>query len=221
MVQKIAYQKHHRSVQQESHQGVSNESHNTKRVDVVHGHAGDIGEEGHNAVGDGTGGGVVVERDKRVHLELGGAEETLDHDQTQGLEDDTGDLDDEAEHVELDLTEGGDHDTDDDDRHVAQGLEVGRGNAEGPSGNQGRDSVGGLQHLDEGHTEVQVGQVTTDQTQTEHDTNGNDGPAVGGRGHRDLVAGVQDCGAASQNLGHRGSENHVPCCEEQGYEVVC
>lgn len=137
-------QKHNRSVQQESHQGVGNKSHNTKRIDVIHTHAGEIGEEGDNAVGDSAGGGVVVQRDEGVHLELGRAQQTLDHDQTQSLEDDTGDLNDEAEHVELDLTEGGDHDTDDNDAHVAQGLVVGRSNAKGPSGDQGRNSVGSL-----------------------------------------------------------------------------
>lgn len=34
-----------------------------------------------------------------------------------------------------------------------------------------------LQHLDEGNTQVEVCQVTTDQTQTEHDTNGHNGAA--------------------------------------------
>lgn len=39
---------------------------------------------------------------------------------------------------------------------------------------------------------------------------------IGARGHRDLVARVQDGGEASQTLGHEGREQHVPCCEEEG-----
>lgn len=35
-----------------------------------------------------------------------------------------------------------------------------------------------LQHLDEGHTEVEVGQVTANQTQTEHDTDGHNGATI-------------------------------------------
>lgn len=173
-----SYQEHNGSVQHESNQGVGDESHDTKRVNIVHRHARDIGEEGDNAVGDGAGGSIVVERDKRVHLELGRAEETLDHDQTEGLEDDTADLDDETKHVELDLTERGDHNTDDNDGDIAEGLEVGWGNAEGPGSQQGSNSIGGLEHLDEGDTQVEVGEVTADQGQAEHDTDGHNGAAV-------------------------------------------
>lgn len=158
-----SYQKHNGGIQQESHQGIGNESHDTKRVNVVHSHTGDIGEKGNNAVGDGASGGIVVQRDKRVHLELGGAEKTLDHDQTESLEDDTANLDEETKHVELDLTKGGDHDTNDNDGDIAEGLEVGGGNPESPGGKQSNNSVGGLEHLDERDTQVEVGKVTADQ----------------------------------------------------------
>lgn len=96
-----------------------------------------------------------------------------------------------------------------------------------------------LQHLNERNTEVQVGKVTADQTQAEHDTDGHNGATmaristalqisgtqpqdyagdsrVGARVHRDLVAGVQDGGETGQDLGHGGREHHVPCREEQG-----
>lgn len=174
----MPYQKHDGSVEQESNKSVGNESHDTKRVNVVHSHARDIGEEGDNAVGDGACGSVVVEGDKRVHLELGGAKETLDHDQAESLEDDTTNLDEETKQVELDLTEGRDDNTDDNDGDIAEGLEVGRGNAKRPGGQQGSDGIGGLEHLNEGYTQVEVGEVTADQGQAEHDTDGHNGAAI-------------------------------------------
>lgn len=195
-----SYQKHNGSVQHESNQSIGNESHDAKRIDVGHGHTRDIGEKRDNAVGDGTGRGVVVQRDKGVHLELGRAEETLDHNQTQSLEDDTANLNDETKHVELDLTEGGNNHTNHNDGHIAEGLEVGGSNSEGPGGKQGCNGIGGLQrisidwlwvfriheiskstylqHLNERNTEVKVGKVTADQTQTEHDTNGHNGTTI-------------------------------------------
>lgn len=139
------YQKDNRCVKKESNQCVGNESHDTKRVNVVHSHARNIGEESNDAVGDGTGGSVVVQGNKGVHLELSRAEQALDHDKAQSLEDDTTTLDDEAEHVELDLAKGSDNNTDDNDSDIAEGLEVSRGNAEGPGGEQSHNRVGSLQ----------------------------------------------------------------------------
>lgn len=140
----ITYQKNNRGVKKESNQRVGNESHDTKRVNIVHSHAGDIGEESNDAVGNGAGGSVVVQGDERVHLELSRAEQALDHDEAQGLKDDTGTLDEETEHVELDLAERSDNNTKDNDTDIAEGLEVGRGNSEGPGGEESHDSVGGL-----------------------------------------------------------------------------
>ena len=141
----LADQQDDGGVEEEGNQGVGNESTESEAVDVAHGDAGKIGEEGDDTVGHGTGGGVVVKRDQGVHLELGGAKETLDHDETEGLEDDTGDLDEETDHVELDLTEGGNHDTEHDHQHVAESLHVGGGDTESPGGQKGRDGVGGLE----------------------------------------------------------------------------
>jgi hypothetical protein len=90
---KTAYQQDNGSVKKESNQCVGNESTDTEAVDITHSKTGSLSEEGNNAVGDGAGRGVVVQRDQGVHLELGGAEQTLDHDKTEGLEDDTGNLD--------------------------------------------------------------------------------------------------------------------------------
>jgi hypothetical protein len=268
-VEGISYQKNNRGIKKESNQRVGNESHDTKRVNIVHSHAGDIGEESNDAVGDSAGGSVVVQGDEGVHLELGGAEQALDHDETQSLEDDATTLDEETKHVELDLAEGSDNDTNDNDGDIAKGLEVGRSNSKGPGGEESHDSVGSLydqllvyarfcvtsegssaylQHLDEGNTEVEIGQVTADKRQAEHDTDGDNGTTIrdtsvssnlprsspdtiyivdysriGAGGHGDLVAGVQDGGELGQTLGHGSSEDHVPCCEEEccGSGISC
>lgn len=87
------YQQHDGNVEEEGNEGIGDESRDTKSVDIGHGHAGDFSEERHDTVEEGAGGRIVVERDHRVHLEFGGAEKTLDHHETQRLEDDTTDLD--------------------------------------------------------------------------------------------------------------------------------
>ena len=138
------YQKHHRGIQQESDQSIGNESHDTKRINIGHSHTRNIGEKRDNTVGDGAGRGVIVQRDEGIHLELRRAEETLDHDQTQSLEYDTTHLNNEAKHVELDLTKGSNDHTNNNDGNISQGLEVGRRNSKGPSGKQGRNGIGGL-----------------------------------------------------------------------------
>lgn len=84
-------------------------------------------------------------------------------------------LTDETDQVELDLAKGSDNDAKDNDTDVSKHLHVWRGNTESPGGEQGDDGVGGLQHLDEGDREVQVGDVAADQRQAEHDTDGDNG----------------------------------------------
>lgn len=140
----LADQQNDGGVEKEGNERVGNESTDSETVDVTHGDAGKIGEEGDNAVGDSAGGGVVVERDQRVHLELGRAEQTLNHDETEGLEDNTGNLDDETKSIELDLTEGGNHNTENDDHDVAKSLHVGGSDSESPGGQKSDNSVGGL-----------------------------------------------------------------------------
>lgn len=76
-------------VEQEGDKGVGKQGEDSDAVDVGHAHAGNLNEQGDDAVDDGTSRGVVVEGDKGVHLELGGAQHALDHDKTQCLEDDT------------------------------------------------------------------------------------------------------------------------------------
>lgn len=89
----MTYQKHHGNVKHEGDQGVKDEGHDTQGVDIVHSHAREFSEEHDHTVGNRAGRGKVVDGNQGVHLEFGRAEETLDHDQAQSLEDDTTNLD--------------------------------------------------------------------------------------------------------------------------------
>lgn len=191
------YQENTRNVQKEGHKGVCKQNHRPKTVDICHGQAGQLDDGSEQAVRHRTRGGKVVERDQRVHLEVARAQQALDQDKTQGLKDDTADLEHEAAEDELDLAEGGDHDTQDDDGDVPENLDVGWCDAECPCGQEGRHGGGSLssggilstnrffrvdtgetqhgthlQHLDKRHTQCQVGQVAAHQTQAEHDAYG-------------------------------------------------
>jgi hypothetical protein len=88
----VTYQEDNRHVQQEGNKSVGKECEDADAIDVAHGHAGRLNKHGDNTVDDSTSWGVVVERDQRVHLELGGAQHALDHDEAQSLENDTGAL---------------------------------------------------------------------------------------------------------------------------------
>jgi hypothetical protein len=83
------YQEDDRHVEQEGNKGVGKEGEDADAVDVAHGHARDLNDQGDDAVDDSASRGVVVEGNERVHLELGGAQHALDHDEAQSLEDDT------------------------------------------------------------------------------------------------------------------------------------
>lgn len=104
-----------------------------------------------------------------------------------------------------------------------------------------------LEHLDEGDGEVKVGNVSADQTQAEHDTDGDNGapwrpyksvqiptsviraplPAelshhshVGLSVHGNLVPRIKGGSALGHDLGHGGRKHHVPCCQEEGCSIV-
>ena len=91
---------------------------------MSHGQVRNLEEESGKTVHDSADGSKVVQRHQGVHLVFGRAEQTLDHDETGGLEDDTTDLEDETDEDEPDLTERGDHNTKHDDTDVHQHLEV-------------------------------------------------------------------------------------------------
>lgn len=72
-----------------------------------------------------------------------------------------------------------------------------------------------LQHLDKRHTQIQIGDISTDQTEAEEQTNGKDGSSVGFAVHRHLVSGIENGREFGQTLGHHGGEEHVPCRQEE------
>lgn len=88
----VTYQEHNSYVQSKSNRCIGNEVPGSDAPDILHGHLGDFKEESSDTVHDETRGSKVVERHERVHLELGRAEKSLDHDETDRLEDSSKDL---------------------------------------------------------------------------------------------------------------------------------
>lgn len=192
---KVTYKQNDRHVQHKGDKRIGNQGANAKVKDVGHVQTGHLDEEGKRAVGDGARGRVVVEGHDGVHLVIRVAQDALHHDQAERLEDDASNLDytmqvrmgvnsgtgggpsltNEADEIELELSKGSDDDTNDDEQNVTEDLEIGRRHSERPGDEKGDDRVGGLEHLDEGDAQVDVGQVSANQTQAEHDTDGEDG----------------------------------------------
>ena len=230
----VTYQENDRDIETESNHGVQQEGEVANAVKVSPGHGGNLDKQSDNSVHDGASGSKVVERDQRVHLELGRREKALHHGQANGLENDTGDLEEESEHDELDLAERGNDDTNNDERHVSESLHVGGRKTHDPGCDQDSDGSGSLclsqfsvvqhfridrllsylNHLNEGDGEVEVGEVTANERQREEDTNGNNGSKVDSAVHGDLLPRIQDCGETSEDLGADGRKTEMPCCEE-------
>lgn len=139
------YQEHNRDVQGERNESVEHENNVSDLLDIGPAHVGHLNEQADDSVHDGASGRKVVERDKRVHLELGGREELLHHDQTGGLECNTGKLEEETGHDKLDLAVGGDDHTEDDEGDVAESLQVERGDAHNPGCQEDSNGRGGLE----------------------------------------------------------------------------
>lgn len=213
-VHRITYQEDNRNVQHESDHGVGQESKQSNVVDVAHGHLGDFEEESSDTVHNSADRSKVVEGDKRVHLELSGAQQALNHDQSNSLEDDTTDLEQETNEDELDFTKGSNDDTDDNSRDVHKHLQVDRRHSQSPGSEQDSDGSSGFEHLDKSDAEVQVGDITADQTQTEEETDGDDSTEVDATSHLDGLAAIKQCSGAGEDLGHEGCEGQMPCCQE-------
>jgi hypothetical protein len=139
------YQENDRDVEQESNRCVGQQSHKTDTVHISHGHLGKLGEEQDESVDDSASRGIVVEGDERVHLEIGTAEQALNHDQTDSLENDTSALEEETDHDELDLSHRGNDDTNNDEGHISERLQVDRRNSETPGGEKDGDGHSSLQ----------------------------------------------------------------------------
>lgn len=139
------YQEHNGDVQGERNESVENENNVSDLLDIGPAHVGHLDEQAHDSVHDSASGRKVVERHKRVHLELGGREKLLHHDQAGGLECNTGKLEEETGHDELDLAVRGNNHTEDDEGDVAEGLQVERGDTHDPGCHKDCNGSGGLE----------------------------------------------------------------------------
>jgi hypothetical protein len=210
----VAYQEDDRDVQTERAQSVKEEGEETDVVDLAHGDVREFPEQSDNAVHGRADRGEVVEGDQRVHLVLSRAQKGLDKVETDGLEENTTDLVEETDPDELDLAERGNHDTDDDRGHVHQDLHVGSCNAHNPAGKKYSNWRGSLEHLDEGNTEIKVGQVSADQTQAEEETDGDNSTQVHAASHLNRLAAIEQGGVASQQLSCNGGKSEMVGCED-------
>lgn len=141
---KAAYQEDDGDVETKGNHGVAQQGQDTGLVDVLHGHVWDLGDQGDEGVHDSADGSKVVQRHQRVHLVLGRAEQTLDHDEPGSFEHDTADLEEEADGDKVDFTKGSDDDTDDDEGHVHENTHIWRGHSEGPGSEEDSYGSGGL-----------------------------------------------------------------------------
>ena len=66
-----------------------------------------------------------------------------------------------------------------------------------------------LEHLNESNTEVEVREVTADQTQAEEDTDGDDGTEVDPAGHLNSLASIEKGGIAGKQLRRDGCEGQM------------
>jgi hypothetical protein len=128
-----AYQEDDGDVEQEGAKTVEEEVHESDMVHLLHGHLGDLPEEGDSQVHDGTHWGEIVQRDQRVHLELSRAEETLHHGKAESLKGNASHLENEADQDELNLSKRGDDDTDNDGGDVQEDSEVRLRDTESPA----------------------------------------------------------------------------------------
>lgn len=140
-----AYQKDNRDVEKESDKGVCKQNKVSNSCEIVHGQLWDLDDQSDDAVHYGAGWCKVVERDKRIHFELGGREETLDHGQTDGLKDDSSDLEEEPSKLELDFSERGNHNSNDNHGDVSKSLEIWWCDTHAPGREKDSDRSGGLE----------------------------------------------------------------------------
>ena len=188
MEMRRAYQEHDRDVQKECYHSVGDQDAKTNPVDIAHMHGGHFDDERCDTIHDGADGCKVVQGHKRIHLELCGAEEALNKRQPNGLKDDTTSLVEESRQNKGDFTIGRNHDTNDDEGNIAEGFHAWRRNSKRPCrqkhGNwcSGLEDVNDtdcvcfgkvyLEHLNKRNTEVKIGFVAADQTETEEEANG-------------------------------------------------
>ena len=139
-------------------------------------------------------------------------EQDLNHDDAHGLEHDAADLEEEAGEAEVDLPHASDghagHDAEDGE-HAA---EIGVLDAPCPGDKQHGDGRGGLEHLDEGDAQVQIGQVAADETSAVEQSDRYDGAQVQAARHLHLVSAIEQAGGPRQDLRGDRREDEMPTC---------
>jgi hypothetical protein len=113
-------------------------------VDLGHADLGDFPHERNHKVHGCADGREVVHRDQGIHLELGRAQEALDHGKPKGLANDAGNLVDDANPDKLDLANGSDDDTDNNGGDIEEDLKVRLRNTETPAGKENGNGCGSL-----------------------------------------------------------------------------
>ena len=85
-------------------------------------------------------------------------------------------------------------------------------------GDGDRDVLDGayLEHLNESNTEVEVREVTADQTQAEEDTDGDDGTEVDPAGHLDGLSSIEPSGISGEQLRRDSREGQVISGQDDG-----
>lgn len=205
----MAYQEDNGDVQSECDETVQEEREQTDMVDLVHRDLGKFPEQSNDKVHDCADWCKVVQRDQGVHLVLCRAQQPLYHGKTDGLEYDTRDLEQKADHDELDFANGCDHHSNNNRGDVQEHSEVRLRYSHAPAAEQDGDGCGGLEHLDEGDAQVQVSQVAADQAQAEKQTDRDDGPQVHPARHLHGLAPIEESSVAGQQLCHDGRESQV------------
>lgn len=120
----------------------------------------------------------IVQGSNRIQGDPFGCEEDLNHDQPGGLEGDGAELEDDAPGVETGFAVSGDGDAEGDGEHVEHGVVfVGFFSEEDADGVDG-DGHEGLEHLDEGDGEVDVGGVGEPEGEGVEGADGEDGGEV-------------------------------------------
>lgn len=109
--EKPTHQEHDRDVQQESAGSIRQKRPVTDACNFAQLQLWYFDDERSDTVHQGTCRSKVVERNERVHLELGRREQTFNHGESDGFEEDSEKLDEESDENELNLTERGNDDT--------------------------------------------------------------------------------------------------------------
>jgi hypothetical protein len=151
----------------------------------------------------------VVQRGDWVERDALGGEQDLDEHEPRGLERHRGELQRDTPNIEARLAVCGDGDAERDGEHVEHG-----GRPEGLLLEEHPDGVHGdgherLEHLDEGHGEVDVGRVGEPQRHGVERADGNNGGGVELRGHGGRRGRLDDAEEADEGDGEGGAEGHV------------